>query len=62
MLHRSDFHCRVLQNEVKVGAVTIKAMEAFDRTALVTESDPEVKLAGKLPQDMDKIAVNYTNG
>ncbi|MBF0702157.1 L-ascorbate 6-phosphate lactonase [Ligilactobacillus murinus] len=46
-------------DEVKVGAVTIKAMEAFDRTALVTESDPEVKLAGKLPQDMDKIAVNY---
>lgn len=46
-------------DEVKVGAVTIKALESFDRTALVTEDDPNVKLAGKLPQDMDQIAVNY---
>ncbi|MBD5069614.1 MAG: L-ascorbate 6-phosphate lactonase [Lactobacillus sp.] len=46
-------------DEIKVGSVTIKAMEAFDRTALVTADDPEEKLAGKMPQDMDQIAVNY---
>jgi len=44
---------------VEIGSVKIKAMEAFDRTALVTEDDPNVKLAGKMPQDMNKIAVNY---
>lgn len=44
---------------VTIGSVKIKAMEAFDRTALVTEDDPNVKLAGKMPQDMNKIAVNY---
>ena len=26
---------------------------------LITEDDPDVKLAGKMPQDMNKIAVNY---
>lgn len=45
--------------EVTIGDVTIKALEAFDRTALVTCSDPEVTLKGKMPQDMDEIAVNY---
>ena len=44
---------------VEVGAVKLKAVEAFDRTALVTQADPEVTLAGKMPQDMDQIAVNY---
>lgn len=46
-------------DEIKVGATTIKALESFDRTELVTEDDPSVKLAGKMPQDMSKIAVNY---
>ena len=46
-------------DEVKVGAVTIKALESFDRTELVTEDDPNVKLAGTMPKDMSKIAVNY---
>ncbi len=45
--------------EIKVGSVTIKALESSDRTALITEDDPGVVLSGKLPQDMDKIAVNY---
>ena len=44
---------------IKVGSVIVRALEAFDRTALVTCEDPEVKLKGKMPQDMDLIAVNY---
>ena len=36
------------------------ALEAFDRTALVTwDGDSEYELKGKMPQDMDLIAVNY---
>ncbi len=46
-------------DEVKVGAVTIKAMEAFDRTEFVTEDDPNKKLAGTMPIEMAKVAVNY---
>lgn len=38
--------------------IEIAALEAFDRTALVTASEGEV-LRGKMPQDMDLIAVNY---
>lgn len=44
---------------VKVGSTTIKALESFDRTELVTEDDPKVKLENTMPQDMSKIAVNY---
>ncbi|WP_440896522.1 L-ascorbate 6-phosphate lactonase [Amphibacillus sp. Q70] len=46
-------------DRVEVKDVTIVALEAFDRTALVTASDPDEVLKGKMPQDMDLIAVNY---
>lgn len=46
-------------DSVKVNSITVKALEAFDRTALVTCNDPEEILKGKMPQDMDEIAVNY---
>ncbi len=42
-------------DEVKVEDVTIVALEAFDRTALVTCEDPEETLKGKIPQEMDEI-------
>lgn len=45
-------------DEVEVGSVKVIAVESFDRTALVTIDDPEEKIAGKMPQDMDDIAVN----
>lgn len=44
---------------VTIGKTKVKVLEGFDRTALITEDDPNVKLAGKMPQDMNKIAVNY---
>lgn len=44
---------------VVVKDISIKALESFDRTALVTENDPEVTLKGKLPKNMDEISVNY---
>ena len=34
-------------------------MEAFDRTALITSDDPENTFKGKMPQDMNELAVNY---
>lgn len=46
-------------DEVKIKDINVVALEAFDRTALVTCEDPEVMLKGKMPQDMDQIAVNY---
>ena len=53
--------CIVLRpNEsVAIKSVEIVALEAFDRTALITENNPEVSLKGKLPKEMDEIAVNY---
>ena len=45
-------------DSVKIKDIEIVALEAFDRTALVTAKDGEV-LKGKMPQDMDEIAVNY---
>ncbi|GAB2027505.1 L-ascorbate 6-phosphate lactonase [Lactovum odontotermitis] len=45
--------------EIQIKDVTIKALEAFDRTALITCPDPDMKLKGKMPQDMNEIAVNY---
>lgn len=47
------------EDEVKIEDVTIVALEAFDRTALVTCEDPVETLKGKIPQEMDGIAVNY---
>ncbi len=46
-------------DRVPIKDVNIIALEAFDRTALITVNDPEVSLKGKLPKDMDEIAVNY---
>ena len=45
-------------DSVKIKDIEIVALEAFDRTALVTAKDGEI-LKGKMPQDMDEIAVNY---
>lgn len=45
-------------DRVKVNSIEVVALEAFDRTALIT-ADGDVELKGKLPQDMDQIAVNY---
>jgi L-ascorbate 6-phosphate lactonase len=44
---------------VKVKDIEVVGLEAFDRTALVTCEDPSLILKGKMPQDMDEIAVNY---
>lgn len=46
-------------DRVTVKDIEIVALESFDRTALVTCEDPKKTLKGKLPQDMDTIAVNY---
>lgn len=46
-------------DEVAIGDVKLLALEAFDRTVLVTESDPNVTLKGKMPKDMNEMAVNY---
>ena len=46
-------------DEVKIKDTTIVALEAFDRTALVTWGNPDESLKDKMPQDMDEIAVNY---
>lgn len=49
---------------IKVKEIEIHALEAFDRTCLVTPHG-EGSLKDKMPQDMDKLAVNYlfkTNG
>lgn len=45
-------------DSVLVKDIEVLALEAFDRTALVTAKDGEV-LKGKMPQDMNEIAVNY---
>jgi len=52
--------CRVVRpgDVVKVGDIEITALDSFDRTELVT-APPGVTLKGKMPQDMDKLAVNY---
>ncbi len=52
--------CRVLHpgDTIKVKDVTIRALEAFDRTALIT-ADPGTELKNKMPQDMNELAVNY---
>lgn len=45
-------------DEVQVGSVAVKACESADRTALVTVDDPNEKIAGHMPMNMDDIAVN----
>ena len=52
--------CTVVRpgDSVVVGDVTVKALESFDRTELVT-APPEQVLKGTMPQDMDVRAVNY---
>jgi L-ascorbate 6-phosphate lactonase len=45
--------------EVQIRDVVIKALEAFDRTALITCPDSDIRLKGKMPPDMNDIAVNY---
>lgn len=44
---------------ITVKQTKIKVLESFDRTALVTEDNPNISLKGKLPQNMNDIAVNY---
>lgn len=46
-------------DEVAVKDITVVALEAFDRTALITCDDPKRTLKGHMPQEMDVIAVNY---
>lgn len=46
-------------DKVQVEDIEVVALESFDRTALITHDNPEEKLAGKMPQEMDLIAVNY---
>ncbi|GAP00276.1 L-ascorbate 6-phosphate lactonase [Fructobacillus ficulneus] len=45
-------------DEVTVKSTTIKALEAFDRTALLTVPADQ-KLAGNLPPEMDDLAINF---
>lgn len=45
-------------DEVEVGSVNVKALDSFDNTALITIDDPNEKIAGNIPIDMDDIAVN----
>lgn len=45
-------------DSVKIKDVEIAVLESFDRTALIT-APADISLKGKLPQDMNAIAVNY---
>lgn len=45
-------------DEIQVKSVTVKALEAFDRTALLTVNQDQT-IKGSMPQDMNEIAVNY---
>ncbi|MDO4573332.1 MAG: L-ascorbate 6-phosphate lactonase, partial [Clostridia bacterium] len=45
-------------DRVQVGDMEIIALDSFDRTALITGPD-DVRMAGRLPDDMDEKAVNY---
>ncbi len=52
--------CQIVKpgDTLKIKDLEIIVLESFDRTALVT-APKEIKLKGKMPQDMDHIAVNY---
>jgi L-ascorbate 6-phosphate lactonase len=45
-------------DNIKIRDVTIHALEAFDRTALIT-AEVGVELKNKMPQEMNELAVNY---
>ena len=45
-------------DSVEVGSITVKALESFDNTALITIDDENEKLKGTMPKNMDDIAVN----
>ncbi|WP_028125529.1 L-ascorbate 6-phosphate lactonase [Eremococcus coleocola] len=45
-------------DQVKVGSINIKALDSFDRTALISEDDVNVQLAGNPVPEMDDMAVN----
>src|SRR5699024_9978546 len=53
-------NCEIVKpgDRVKVKDIEVIALEAFDRTALITEDDPKVTLKGTYPKDMDEMAVN----
>lgn len=44
---------------INVNETKVVALEAFDRTALITCEDSDVVLKGNMPQQMDELAVNY---
>lgn len=45
-------------DEIVIKDAKIKALESFDRTMLLTVAE-DVTLKGKLPPEMDEMAVNY---
>lgn len=47
------------EDVIKVKDIEIVVLEAFDRTALITENDVKHQLKGKEPKNMNRIAVNY---
>ena len=55
-----ESRCKVVKpgDTVKLGDIEIVALDSFDRTELVT-APKGVTLKGKMPQDMDRLAVNY---
>lgn len=46
-------------DEIIIGDITIVALESFDRTAIITEDDSNKTFREKMPDDLDKKAVNY---
>lgn len=46
-------------DEITLGKTKVIALEAFDRTALITCDKTDYSFKGKVPQAMDDIAVNY---
>lgn len=52
-------HVMAPNERMTVGSVDIVALESFDRTALITVDDENEVLAGKMPQDMDDISLNF---
>lgn len=52
--------CRVMKpgDSITLKDMEVVALEAFDRTALIT-SPPDGDLRGRMPEDMDAKAVNY---
>lgn len=44
---------------LQIGDVELVVLESFDRTALITAGNPDDVFEGRLPDDMDRKAVNY---